>query len=209
MRVGIIGPMMSGKTSTANFLTQYGAFEKVALADELKMDVIDMLNYIVHKVSDRFPQDTFFRGIDWHTIEDNKTIFRPLLQFYGTDFWRDFMIMPEVWLERLSFYLTLPQNENVNFVTDDVRFPNEGKYLKNKLGYTIVKLIRPPEIRMALLRDRYPDPKVLESVMSHPSETQVDNIPFDYEFHNDRPTLKDLAEQVQTELIPYLEGVVI
>jgi dephospho-CoA kinase len=216
VRVGIVGTMMSGKTSLANLLVDDLGFERVALADPVKDDCVAMLNHSIWEV--RHTQASIPNGgtarmlLDRRLLEDNKPVFRAFLQWYGTNFWREFMGEPEHWLWRLKGEVETREAAKTFFgtepltVTDDVRFINEAEFLRKQMGYRIIRIVRPEKIRQGLLRDRYPDPAQLETILAHPSETEVPNIRADKTLDNDFRTIADLAEWVRHDFMEWIDA---
>jgi hypothetical protein len=209
VRVGIVGQLMSGKTTLAQMLIEEFEFERIALADALKDDCVSMLNWTLRRLNKEVPvgKGNNYGDIDRETIEEYKPVFRTFLQWYGTDFWRKFMESDEHWLHRLRDELLVRETRGgqTEFVTDDVRFFNEAAYLRGQLGYTIVRIERPWARRQPLLLERYPDPHELDKVLTHQSETEVPYIETDFTVQNDFDTPEQLSDHVRETLIPWLK----
>lgn len=172
--VAFIGPMGVGKTTCANLLVLGDTHTKLSFADSVKDDTVDMLNHIVSYSRKQLPdvKDTLHKRNDDYplltrsTLEEFKNpVFRPLLQWYGTDFWRQFMGVPDYWLLRFDAKIKTVQETNA-IAVDDCRFPNEVQFLKER-GFTIIRLLRD-------LPERDP------SVAQHVSETALDGYEADY-----------------------------
>jgi hypothetical protein len=160
--LALIGPLGVGKTTVANILVEHRGYTRIPFARAVKQDCADMLNFIVqqHKVQSGW--NTYPSRITVDTIEQFKTdVFGPLLQWYGTDFWRNFMDEPEHWIARWSQDV---RNVNRPVVVDDCRFLNEAEAL-SALDFSIVRLFRPS----ALSRDA--------RSTQHASETEQRSIP--------------------------------
>jgi dephospho-CoA kinase len=207
IRVGLVGPMMSGKTTVAQMLEKHG-FTNVALADALKDDCATMLNDITAVIIRRegFVRLSKLPYVTRDSINKNKGAYRPLLQWYGTDFWRTYREQPEFWLQRLAKTVDqlADKDPNRGVTTDDVRFINEAAFLRQRLGYILVRIHRPEEQRMALLRETYPDPDVLNELLNHQSETASKMIEADFTLYN-RSSLENLEKDVVNILLPTLK----
>lgn len=102
--------------------------------------------------------------------------YRELLQWIGTEAMRN-VIHQNVWVNALfSDY-----NEESKWIISDMRFPNEMEAVKKRGGITI-RIERPNTNKG-----------------THPSETALDNVEFDYVIQNDG-TKEDLIEKVYTIL---------
>ncbi len=116
--VGIAGKKRHGKDTLASYLTTALKGYKVVrlgFADALKAEVAKATECPVS------------------FIEANKDAFRPILQWWGTDFRRTFQT-PDYWL--CKFEAKLPTN--VNFIlVPDVRFENEAKLIESLGGVVI------------------------------------------------------------------------
>ena len=87
-----------------------------------------------------------------------------LMSAYASDFFRE-MINEDVWLNILARNYTPYRNT----VVDDMRFPNEHRFIKRQGGYTI-QVVRPG---------------VVEHSRSTISEGRLANHPFDFIIRND------------------------
>jgi hypothetical protein len=133
-----IGPYGVGKTTIANALVQHRGHQRLAFADAVKQDCADMLDYVVkqHTLRGHSPNPS---SLNKATIEQfKKTTFGPLLQWYGTDFWREFMGEPDHWINRWKQTFSMTSGP---VVVDDCRFVNEADALREQ-GFWIVRLIR-------------------------------------------------------------------
>lgn len=102
---------------------------------------------------------------------------RQLLQFLGTDVARD-MIDENIWVSRFLEDTWIAKetakklyNKNLKFVSDDVRFPNEHKALKQE-GWVGIYLDVSDEVRASRLKDR--DGDACLDRLNHRSETSID-----------------------------------
>lgn len=93
-------------------------------------------------------------------VDKNKDIFRPMLQWWGTDFRRK-MFYDHYWLKRWEERrdrLVCPGVTQL-IVCTDVRFLNEVEFMKS-LGAKVIRIIRPTPVATA---------------GNHASETDLDN----------------------------------
>lgn len=90
---------------------------------------------------------------------------RTLLQTVGSKF-RE--IDPEIWIKLVV--QKIKYGQYVNIVIDDCRYPNEAEALK-ELGFKIIKITN----------RQY---EMTPEQMAHPSESQMDQIRYNYELDN-------------------------
>lgn len=142
--------------------------------------------YIYH-FADALRKECALRlGISVTTIELNKQLFRPFLQWYGTEYTKVFLGQPNYWTNELDFML---QNDNIPtssiIIVPDTRFLNEVQWIRNQ-GGVLIKVSR-----LNNVENRVPD--------QHQSETELLNAGqwYDYNMLNSG-TLEDLKEQVET-----------
>ena len=199
-RIAVIGKLMSGKTTLAKYLVNDHDFVRVALADAVKDQGLAMLNYglRLNGVSEL--------TLDREMLELEKDKFRVFLQWYGTDFWREYMEDDAHWIDLLREKVaSMPLS---NLVIDDVRFPNEVEAMR-EMGFTVFKLtrdederrqaiyakyvaapmaefsrtseLRGVEFQLALEAKRTKLEAKVEEILAHPSEAQADGLPCDHE----------------------------
>jgi hypothetical protein len=185
-RIAIVGTMHSGKTTLANALVKQG-FVRLALADPLKDAACDMLTLFIDTYVSYFPDrwDASYGGwahpaipIDRQEIEDGKAVFRPFLQWLGSEFAREYLKNSDCWLQMFEARLEGTErfasdmgHPPARVVCDDVRFPNEADYLR-RLGFQIVRIRRNEEERLASIRSTLGVPGSL----LHQTETNIDRI---------------------------------
>ena len=110
---------------------------------------------------------TFF---DWDGNKDEKG--RTILQHVGTDIVR--ARRPNFWVDFILDILNLFDGEWDYVLIPDCRFDNEIKSMKDD-GFDTVSL--------RVVRDGF-DNGLTPEQQAHPSETALDNFPFDYVIHN-------------------------
>jgi hypothetical protein len=176
--VAIVGKMGSGKSSLANHLVDVYKYTKVANAGALK--ALAAMAYGPIDKGEAYE----IKDLDGFSYERSG---REILQGLGQvvkQFDRNF------WLRAMSRDM---ETKSPPFVCDDTRFPFEATYLKEH-GWVIVKLYVPKEVRAERymnLYGRYPTPEEL----SHPSETEVDDIEEDLGLSGEAP-ISELVAQI-------------
>lgn len=138
MVIGLIGFKQVGKSTAAKYLEdKYGFVRhnfKDALVAEIKEKFPDLLREILERDREFF--------LDCETIDDlfaiKPPLMRALMQNYGTEVRRG--DDPNYWVWKWNEQYI--KGDAKNLVTDDVRFLNEAKVVKDANG-TIIRLTRP------------------------------------------------------------------
>lgn len=146
--IGISGKMGVGKTTLANYIEEGMGFERRALADALKTQVVDALvdNGIDCKRNELLGKyKSQIRGI----LQQWGVAFR---YFNGEDYWVDCLFA----------------DNKAHLVVDDVRFPNELAALRQR-GYLMVRLEADFNTRTERLLG------LNFQQLDHESETALDN----------------------------------
>lgn len=145
MNIGLIGKLGSGKTTAANYLASEYGYKRRSLADPMREIVKIVYPNMLGKSDPRY---------------------RPLMQKLGTDWFRSYD--PDVWVNCLLARVELDIHR---VVVDDVRFINEAKALRDR-GWRLIYIDTSDEVRKqrCIERDGHWD----ESVLNHPSETEID-----------------------------------
>jgi len=165
MNIALVGPRKSGKSTAAEALIQHG-YTRLSLADPVKDAAVVMLNAFTRS----FHVDTMTDCFDRGDIEYSKATFRPLLEWIGSTFGRDYLQTPDRWINLFRERFEHLDNLCVPIVCDDVRFPNEAEALR-EMGFLIVQILRPAEGRMLALdeagetRDRQPSEEAIEEIV--------------------------------------------
>lgn len=115
--IGIAGKKRSGKDTAAKIIKDIigPACQILHFADALKEEVADVCL------------------VSLKEIEENKELFRPMLQWWGTEFRRKYQKDETYWIEQLDQKI-IP--DWVNIIAD-VRFPEEAEYIKRNGGVLI------------------------------------------------------------------------
>lgn len=200
MRIAVFGKLHSGKGTLCNLLTDaYPDALTFSFAFPVRADIAYMLNTQLDYYKEIFGNDYLeftHQEITIELINQYKDeVFRPMLQWYGTDFWRDFMGMPRHWIALMRKQLKTYKDTD-HILVDDLRFLNEGYALQEE-GFTLVRVDRNEEERVASVRANIErnvriafaeldetdiQEKIrtkLHAALNHPSELQVDLIPAD------------------------------
>jgi hypothetical protein len=177
-RIALVARRKSGKSEVARMLARSHGFTRVALADPLKESAVVMLNQWLEGQGDT-------RRLSIAELEQNKAVFRPLLEWLGTPFGRRYLNTPDRWIDR---FVRAVQFSSERVVCDDMRQPNEADMLRS-LGFVIVRVERPEHLRQAALFEAN------EPRGPMPSEQFIDEIEADAVIENGG-SLDDLAAQV-------------
>jgi hypothetical protein len=158
--IGLVGQATVGKDAFYNALNGNYIKKRMAFADELKMEVARAC------------------GVTVGFVEANKHLFRPMLQWWGTDFKRR-MFGDDYWISRLNSKLCEFDPMPEVIVITDVRFLNEANYVTS-LGGKLVRIVRPSVTRSD----------------THPSETEQHRIMVKFEIINDG-SLEEFKDKVR------------
>lgn len=168
--IGLSGKKKSGKD------TFYEIASKMLTVPSVKIAFADALKEEVAKAC----------GVSVEFVETNKIIFRPMLQFWGTDFKRR-LIDNEYWIRQLFHKLSEVMDDiGVVFITD-VRFKNEARWIE-EVGI-LVRINRD----MCDVNDL------------HISETDLDSYDFKYIIENNG-TLEDYKRSIRTVMNKIIEA---
>jgi len=150
MILGIVGRKQHGKDTLCRMLGELSMVpvERFAFGDALKAEISAAI------------------GVPIHVIEQLKDRFRPLLQWWGTEFRRE-MTDKDYWLPGLDRALATRKAGALVCVTD-VRFLNEAHLIRDRGG-----------ILVRIVRDLY-----REDEDSHASECESERITVDLTIHN-------------------------
>ena len=167
MIIGISGKKRSGKDTIYELIRGLNGIRprRAAFGDQIKEEVAGVT------------------GVDVDHIEEHKERFRPMLQWWGTDFRRHYN-GESYWLDKMQSKMQAIRGREVLVITD-VRYPNEAELVK-KAGGIMIRVERETG-----LED------------THSSENLLDNFEgFDYRLNNNG-TLFDLGEKVARIVAQY------
>ena len=159
-RIALVARRKSGKSTVAEMIARHG-YDRAALALPVKEGARDMLN---DWLAWHYPGSDG-RTITMSDIDRDKAVFRPLLEWFGATFVRDYLGLPTYWIDELRDGLT----DDGNYVVDDMRMPNEADELR-RMGFVVVRVVRPESERLAALR------AAGEPEGPMPSEAAIDEI---------------------------------
>lgn len=220
-RIALVGRMGSGKTHVATRLANQHGYVRVAFADPLKQEAAALLS--------AFSAKHGHGPVGLHEIAEHKDVFRPFLQWFGTDFVREYLRDDGHWIGAFDAHLATVASDQSRVVVDDARFPNEVDHLRRR-GFAVVRLLRNEAERMAFLRlrltrslrdesgmDAYePLPESMEreverrlrEVQQHPSEAFADGLAVDDQFLAlDETDLDGIADDLAVGTLPVGDGV--
>ncbi len=151
----VSGKIASGKTTLASLIELYNPYARRALAGALKADLARLCQV----------------SVDY--IEENKELFRPMLQYYGTEIMRK-VHGEDYWVRRL-----VQDSEDAGLsglVVDDVRFPNEveGLVASARSAAFSVRLEVDPAVQAERYLAKYGS-ALSEDKANHVSETALDS----------------------------------
>lgn len=178
MIVGLAGYAKAGKDTFAGILVENRGFIKLSFAEVLR-DCMVALNPIVgsevkyvetseHSTRRRATVEEFryadvIADIGYNQAKEDYPEIRDLLQRMGTEVGRN-LLGANVWVEAAMRNIS----PNRDYVCTDMRFPNEYVSIVQSGGIT-VRIKRPG----------------FGPVNNHPSETAIDDEPYDFTFTND------------------------
>ena len=142
--IGLIGKLGSGKTTAAKHIATEYCYKRYSLAAPMR----EIVRIVYPHMDKKDPR------------------YRQLMQKLGTDWFRSYD--EDVWVNVLLFRTSL---ETHPVVVDDVRFVNEARTLLEK-GWLLIYIDTSDEVRKQRCVER--DGHWVESVLYHPSETQVE-----------------------------------
>ncbi len=183
--VCLIGHSQSGKNTVASLLQVIDpTFSQVAYADQMKLQLSMMLAQAANsldfkdRMKQQFTSEDFMRD-----FQDHKEKYRPLFQWFGTDFVRS--IDPNYWVQELRGSAKYRRGlAKGRIVFTDARFENEISTLPSST--LILKVLR------------------VVPRGNHESETTVDTLPYHISIDNNG-TLIDLLESIQEIYDLYLD----
>jgi hypothetical protein len=192
MIIGLSGYARSGKDEAAKVLVEEFGFTRVAFADKLR-EVLYALNPIVQAdfgfefrsewhgpgfIMLQEAIDTY--GWDGYKASEFSTEIRRLLQRLGTEAGRQ-TLWDSIWIDAA---FKPYERTGKDIVVTDARFPNEGRAIAERDGY--IWRVNRPSVGPAVGKDG----------SIHPSETSLDNWPFDMVLSNDG-TLEEYHDKIR------------
>lgn len=181
MLIGLSGYAQSGKDTAANALRELG-YERIAFADVLRSAVYALNPFLP---DGRRVQDVVDE-MGWDRAKVNFTEVRTLLQRMGTEVGRN-LLGDNVWVDTALRNLS----DDGKYVITDCRFPNEAEAVRSR-GGVMIRVERPG----------------VGAVSNHPSETSLDDYPFDVVLSNDS-TVEEFHEKVIGTLEQYSDREVV
>lgn len=127
--------------------------------------------------------------LSFHNLFVEKTTeVREYLQTYGTEVGRQ-TVRPDVWIRQLQIWISIQQYQlsqlplNIRrtmvplFIVQDIRFENELAYVQSLPNNLVIRVVAPK---------RNQERHTMEgSNKYHPSEIDLDSLPFEHVVHND------------------------
>lgn len=180
--IGISGKKQSGKNTVGEIIQKLtpvpnceekSFFRLRAFADALKQEVAKATGHTIA------------------AINDNKEIFRPILQWWGTEFRKKFQKNPKYWIDTLAWSVINNRVNGYSVIITDVRFSEEAEYVKD-CGGVLLRVKRTPSDEEFEHFGKFGR----KAVDKHSSETALDDYPFNYIIDNNG-TLEELEEEVK------------
>jgi hypothetical protein len=172
--IGILGQKRNGKDTIADYLVSNNNYEKKAFAEPIKELCKVLFNYS----DDQLHGESKEEEDEYWKITPRETF-----QFVGTEFGRNLLPKYLPWVGENFWVLKLMKycqnNSNKNICIPDVRRQNEAAAIKENGGF-IIKVVKPD----------------IKSNDNHISETEVDEIPYDYLIINDG-SLEELYQKIK------------
>jgi hypothetical protein len=143
IRVALIAPKNTGKTTFAETLRTWYGFDTLSFADPIKFSIVHAVNAFLADQGIEpplMPADLFL----------HKESFRLGMQWLGTDIVRDLCGRKTHWIENLVNRISSleahcdERNLTSQIVIDDVRFTNESEVLRER-GFELIRLFRETE----------------------------------------------------------------
>jgi hypothetical protein len=163
--IGIHGPLNGGKDTTANYIQAKfpGKFGRYAFAAPLKRACKEMFNFTDEQLEDQALKkevDSFWG-------------FSPrfAMQKLGTEYGRG-MLRDDIWIKRAEMEFHLNHKSAKGTIITDVRFENEGEWVRSQPGAILIYLKVP-----GLKKDEQ---------YQHASEAGITQMSTDYEIVNDK-----------------------
>ncbi len=157
--IALVGKLRAGKDTAFSLLkNQYPSIVyRFSFADQMKKEAGEALGY----------SEEEFKKI----LEADKELFRPYLQWYGTDYKQVYQKDRYIWARHLDEVLQkakLPDNAIV--VVTDLRFKHELEILQKNYDTTVIRIER-----RTILKKIY-DTVKQKFIKSHRSETELDDL---------------------------------
>jgi len=193
MIIALSGYGGAGKDSVADVLVEQHGYVRYAWADTLRLAAA-ALNPIVHvgKKGKAHRYNDVVASVGYNVAKFKFPEVRVLLQRLGTEVGRE-LIGDNVWVDATLNRIKRDGNENGNIVLTDTRFPNEAEAVNcmnigGRWDSYVVRVNRPG----------------VGPAGDHPSETSLDDYPFDFYIDNDGD-LTDLQVTVLS-MVKYLDS---
>jgi ABC-type dipeptide/oligopeptide/nickel transport system ATPase component len=163
--IGLTGKSGSGKSFAAELLKQHFQdqgfkVEILAFATKLKKDLAKTLSSLPYCP---FSEEQLLELFE----SPEKEKYRPLFQWFGTDFIREICRQDYFWIHELSTQIRKLRRKVDIFIVSDVRFLNEVQFIRSFPKNLLIMLTSPSQ----------------SANSSHSSE-QVEKLPVDYTVYN-------------------------
>lgn len=195
--VALVGFMRSGKDSVAACLRQLDPhMRQVSFAGSLKREVAHALNATKASYEATYTESFF-------NEDANRPVFRPLLQWWGTEYRR--AQDPDYWVRQTEIHMNRQTEVDKvagvpsSWVCTDGRFINELSMLKRR-GFVIIHLDMDVTEIGEHLRSKGMTREDVEKQLSHPSEREWQGVGKDLVFKSQFGNLPRLTYQIASSL---------
>ena len=158
--VGLCGRKGVGKNAVARLMTAAYGFKEVSFAYHLRLELLA-----------RFPELSM---VDLTSLS-TKEIYRPLMQWYGTEFRRH--QDPNYWIDKLRPEVEQHLSEGTSVIITDVRFANELDFVHSFNGTTmLIEGDKSPHVDMHQSEEAFGRNAVIHTVFNsrfNPSNTAL------------------------------------
>lgn len=199
--IALVGYMRSGKDSVAACLRQLDPhMRQVSFAGALKREVAHALNATKASYEATYTEDFF-------NEDANRPVFRPLLQWWGTEYRR--AQDPDYWVRQTKRYMDgqkagdIASGDRSSWVCTDGRFINELTMLR-KQEFKIIHLDMNVSEVTEHLRSKGLSREDVEKQLGHPSEREWQGVAKDAVFHSQFGNLPRLTYLIVNWLTPVL-----
>lgn len=162
--IGLSGHAKSGKSTVAKYISSYLHTKNIKTKELAFATPLKEICKILYNLSD---DDLNIQSKKEQIIPYLGVSPRTILQKFGTEIGRDILplviktnIKESIWIWNLNQQILMDQN--INYIVSDVRFQDEQNLIKKYNGISI-KIVRDNNVNM-----------------NHPSESEQDNMKFDY-----------------------------
>lgn len=132
---------------------------------------------------------------------------RRRLQVTSTEKGRD-IYGPDIWIRALENWIKIRRlrdgTPDIVLVTD-CRFINEAQWIMEH-GGLLIRIKAPSRNEYALQQESKGNPEIYQAIKSHPSETELDEMGFEYSINNEPDAASLVKEQIKQIITSFLSA---